>query len=381
MTGKHVCSQCCSEYKSKSKIKTHQQYLLDLANKHPNIIPLENYINSETKILHKCLVHNKEWKVTPNHLLHSCGCSECRREKQRLKIAKGHEIYAKELEEKNIIYIPLEEYQNNKISILHKCPICLYEWKAKPNNILRGSGCPRCSGNIGKTNEGYIDLVKKNNPNIEVLEEYNSKKKNIKCKCIKHNIIWNANAANILNGGGCQLCGNEQASIKRRKSNQQFIDELKIYNPTIISLEEYKGRSHKILFKCLKCGREWKAYAGDVLQGCGCINCNKSKGENKIEQWLNEHNIIFEQQKKFDDCCDQLPLPFDFYLPQKNTCIEFDGIQHFEPIARFGGQENLEYTQRHDQIKNEYCKQNNIPLLRIPYNADIEAELEKFLFN
>lgn len=61
-------------------------------------------------------------------------------------------------------------------------------------------------------------------------------------------------------------------------------------------------------------------------------------------------------------------LRFDFYLPTYNTCIEFDGKQHFEAINFFGGEENLKLTQLRDSQKNQYCIQNNIDLYRISYN-------------
>ena len=92
--------------------------------------------------------------------------------------------------------------------------------------------------------------------------------------------------------------------------------------------------------------------------------CIKSKGEQAVEKYLNEHNIIFETQKRFKDCVDKKPLPFDFYLPDYNLCIEFDREQHYQP--KFGMDGFLQ-TQKHDKIKNEYCNMHNIDLLRIPY--------------
>ena len=70
------------------------------------------------------------------------------------------------------------------------------------------------------------------------------------------------------------------------------------------------------------------------------------------------------------------PLPFDFYLPEQNTCIEFDGLQHFKPIDWFGGVETFLYIQKNDRLKDEYCLNNSIKLLRIKYNDDIECKLE-----
>ena len=361
--------------------KTHEEYENELKIKFPYIIPLELYAGSATKILHKCLKHNVEWEVTPNRLLNSRGCPQCWRESYTLKVAKSNDKYLEEVKIKNKNVLPLEPYINEKTKILHRCLLCGYEWKIAPGNVLCKHGCPKCSGNIGKTSEEYFEYVKKHNPNIEILEEYNVSKRNIKCRCKKHNLIWNADSANILRGGGCLQCGYEKNTLKRTKTNQTFLNELYIKNPNIVALKEYINSHTKITFQCLKCNNIWEAMPQDILKGHGCPKCNKSFGENKIEQWLQLNNIQYIPQYKFNDCCDINCLPFDFYLSEMNKCIEFDGIQHFEPNEYFGGQASFEYTQRHDQIKNEYCKTNNIPLLRIPYYANVEEELENFLFN
>ena len=358
--------------------KTHEQYLEELINKNIQAIPLETYVDSATKIKHKCLIHDKEFFIRPNHLLRGGGCPQCSAEKTRKAFAKTHEAYANELQEKGIKYIPLERYINNKTNILHKCFKCGYEWRAKPDNILKGSGCPKCSGNIGKTPEEYAELVRQNNPNIELLEKYDTSNRHIKCRCIKHDYIWDADAYNISRGGGCRFCQREKINLKRQKPHQQFIDEMKEINSNIEILGIYAGNKNKIHTKCLICGNEWNPISLDLIRGRGCPQCNKSNGENRIELWLSKNNISYISQYRFPDCVDKYPLPFDFYIVT-GKCIEFDGIQHFEPVERFGGQKALEYTQRHDRIKNEYCKVNNIPLLRIPYYANVEEELEKFL--
>ena len=70
---------------------------------------------------------------------------------------------------------------------------------------------------------------------------------------------------------------------------------------------------------------------------------------------------------RFDDCKNKNTLPFDFYIPSLNVAIEYDGIQHYEPVDIFGGQEQFEIQQKNDNIKNEYCKNNNLKLYRISY--------------
>jgi very-short-patch-repair endonuclease len=88
--------------------------------------------------------------------------------------------------------------------------------------------------------------------------------------------------------------------------------------------------------------------------------------------------IQFVRQKKFEDCknlkvgryCRR--LPFDFYLPEFNTVIEYDGRQHFKPIEKRGGEESYKRIQINDEIKNKYCKDNGIKMIRIPYTVKFD---------
>jgi very-short-patch-repair endonuclease len=114
-----------------------------------------------------------------------------------------------------------------------------------------------------------------------------------------------------------------------------------------------------------------------------CPDCSGSKsvGEKKIWRYLEYRKIEFVPQKWFPECKDKRPLPFDFYLPDCNTIIEFDGRQHFGETNYFTY--SYEETKKHDEIKNNYCKANGIYLIRIPYwNIDkIEQILDKELIS
>jgi very-short-patch-repair endonuclease len=100
-----------------------------------------------------------------------------------------------------------------------------------------------------------------------------------------------------------------------------------------------------------------------------------SRGEIIIQNYLMDHNIKYENQKKFKDCKNIFPLPFDFYLPDYNMCIEFDGEQHFKQIHNW----RFEQTLKNDIIKTNFCKNNNIDLLRIKYDENIIDRLKKKL--
>lgn len=301
------------------KKRTQEEYESELEIKNPTVKVAGNYVNSNTPIPHYCTLHNMTWKVRPSDALNGSGCPECWGMRIRNKKKKTAEQYVKELAEANPNIVVLEEYVNAKTPILHQCKLDNYKWKVIPNNLLCGHGCQICAGNQKKTTGKYKLELATINPDIEVLGEYDT--------------------ANV-----------------------------------------------HILHKCKKDGYEWMAATSNVLFGCGCPQCKESKGERIVRQWLERNKVIYKSQYKFPDCKDKCALPFDFYLPEYNTCIEYDGGQHFFPV-NFSG-EGAEYTEQqfkttqyHDQIKNQYCADNGITLLRIPYFKNIEEELNNFFIH
>jgi very-short-patch-repair endonuclease len=109
-----------------------------------------------------------------------------------------------------------------------------------------------------------------------------------------------------------------------------------------------------------------------LLNGCGCPKCATSKGEQRIADFLDVLNIQYERQKKFACCKNKRELPFDFYISERNMAIEYDGKQHFEPVDwGFHDEElmiaNFNDLQKRDRIKNKYCEDNGIKLIRIAY--------------
>lgn len=130
------------------------------------------------------------------------------------------------------------------------------------------------------------------------------------------------------------------------------------------------------LCRC-ECGVLRKVSSLSLRQGtslsCGA-HSNISRGNEKIKQILINANIPFVLEKKFKDCKDKKELPFDFYVDNKYL-IEYDGIQHYDKESIY----DYEYTHNHDLIKNEWCKKNNIPLIRIPYWHFKEIELKDLI--
>lgn len=223
-----------------------------------------------------------------------------------------------------------------------------------------------------KTHAEYVAEVGLKNPNIEVIGQYIGANIKIKHRCKKCGNEWLATPHNILKGRGCPECC---FRLHPQKTKKEHIDILKTLSPHIELVGDYVSAKKKTLYRCLECGNEWLAFPTNILAGYGCPECTASSGEQRIKQWLFDFGFKYEFQKRFKDCKDKKQLPFDFYLPDYNCCIEYDGRQHFQAVEYWGGEEAFQLTQFHDKIKNDYCKENNIYLIRIKYDEDVSKVL------
>lgn len=364
------CLECKKEKIGKRFKKTHKQYIKEIRTVNPDIIAMEEYIDVNTPILHKCLKDNYEWNVSPHSILNGSGCPKCSN-----RIHRTHDEYVKEVNLLNNNIEIMEEFINTDTPILHKCKTCEYEWKVRPNHILLGTGCPKCANNIRKTHNEYVKEIILLYPNIKVIGTYISANTPILHKCLVDEYEWLAKPTNILCGKGCPKCGGTM-----QKSHEEYVYEVLQVNPDIEVVGMYINSKTPILHKCKIDEYKWYAYPSNILKGRGCPQCIESNGERQIRLCLEKYNIKYETQKSFQNCRDVKPLPFDFYLPNYNVCIEYDGRQHYEPVEYFGGQEAFKKIVKHDNIKTDFCKNNGIQLLRIPYYKNVEEELNNFLF-
>lgn len=164
----------------------------------------------------------------------------------------------------------------------------------------------------------------------------------------------------------CKYC---KSTDTRAKTDEQFKEEIRdLKNPNIEVIGKYTRHHEKIECKCNKCGRTIYLRPDHIRRGIGCGQCTKSIGEDRVEQFLLRNNILYKREYRFHDCIRvQRSLPFDFYIPNINTAIEFDGIQHFQAVDKFRGKENFKELKLNDEFKTNYCKENNINLIRISY--------------
>jgi protein-arginine kinase activator protein McsA len=239
------------------------------------------------------------------------------------------------------------------------------EFLQKPDYHMNGSGCPRCNKWKINTQKEIINRFLKIHGNKYDYSKVKYLKTNLDVEivCPKHGSFFQQPLGHFR-GQGCPKCYNEKS---RRNQSDVIEDFKKVHGDKYdYSKVKYFNSKNKIEIICSKHGSFFQL--PDIhKQGSGCPKCKNSLGENKIRNYLEENNIEYIQEKTFKDCKFKKVLPFDFYLPELNTVIEFDGEQHFKKVDYFGGEETFKNTKIRDFIKNEYCKNNNIPIIRIPY--------------
>ena len=294
-----------------AKKRTNEEFLEELKQINPNIEPLEEYVNSGSKITCKCKICGYVWNSCGSRLLiKKCGCPKCAG-----SVKKTNEQFLKELKEVNDNIEPLEEYNGANGKIKVKCLKCNHTWISTPDRLLNKKyGCPKCalidkSIKTRKNNDEFLKELKEINPNIEPLEEYINRHTKIKFKCkICGNEFYNTPGTILKLKFGCTVCSRKSSSNIRMKSNEDFIEEVSSIKPDIIPLEEYKGAGVKIKFKCKICGYEWKTIPSIIVNtGCGCPNCasiysgDKTRKTNeKFLKELNEVNSDVEPLEEYD---------------------------------------------------------------------------------
>lgn len=314
-----MCPVCAAIERSKAKRKSHEQFVMELNNINSNIEVLGEYETNDKPLQCKCKIDGHIWNAKPHSLLQNHGCPECYRRESNIRT---NDEFALEMKAKHPTIVPLDEFKNTGSVMKFKCTVCDYEWQTAPNVLLnrKDYGCPKCANHY-------------------------------------------------------------------KIPEDEIIERLKSANPYVRYIDGYKGIEHHANFECLKCGHKWHTPMNSVLQGRGCPHCNLSHGALEIEKTLNNLSIDYETEYRFDDCKDDRSLPFDFYIPSKNICIEYDGEQHFMPVRFRKGtsqqtiQDKFESQKRRDKIKDDYCKNNGITLIRIPYTDfnNIEKILNKYI--
>lgn len=274
----------------------------------------------------------------------------------------------------------------HNIRIKHK--ICGDEFIVRLYNFKISPHCPYCMGT--KTNHRtFLEKFKnkrKDWDEYEFLTEYERNDKYVTVKHIPCGRIFDITPTALIHTKDKCAC------VYGRYTNKHTFDILyqRIKeidsNYTLIDVpnkDSIHTNKDKVVFRHEKCGTEFKTRPHSFIHnGIRCPVCNKSIlnahdsfGVVAIEMWIRSKSLKYVREKTFNDLLSpkNRKLRFDFYIPDMNLIIEYDGKQHFDTHTnRIFTQESYDRIHLHDDIKNKYCKKNNIDLIRIDYRKTVD---------
>lgn len=276
-----------------------------------------------------------------------------------MKILNTHQFIEKANNIHNFKYrYPKAFYRGSRSKIKITCPEH-GEFIQSAADHLSGYGCKLCgrdkiSLHFKYTFEKFVQKANKVHKNKYRYNEksYTNSSSKTLITCLDHgDFEQRANAH--LSGQGCPKCMFSKLSILTRSNTEEFIKKAKQIHgdKNDYSKTEYIDSSTKVCVTCLidNHGDFWVTPNNHLNKKSNCPKCNLSKGELAIKAILDKHNIKYIHQYRIPEVINR--YEYDFYLPEYKTLIEFHGIQHYEPIEFFGGEDNLSYVKRNDEIK------------------------------
>jgi very-short-patch-repair endonuclease len=331
------------------------------------------YKNNRTKIKIICPIHG-EFEVLPQVHLRGSKCKFCVNNNIKLDkntfIERANKIHNMKYDYSEIDYI------NNSTKIKIKCEIHGF-FEQTPNSHLSGNGCIECSGLKRSTTEEFIrksKIIHNDKFDYSIVRYINNKTK-VKIICKKHGIFEQRPDMHIQLKQGCPKC----SGTKKLDLNDFILKANEIHNHNYdYSKVDYRNYETKIDIICLKHGI-FRQTPHAHISGQGCPTCRESKGEKIIRNFLLKNKINFLPNKTFDNCKFKRKLKFDFYLPNFNLIIEFDGTQHNKSYDFFGGDKDFIKRKIRDDIKNQYCADNKIKIIRLNNLKMIINHLKKEL--
>jgi len=368
--------------------------------KNGDLNPLQLTPGSNKKVWWKCsLGHEWETKICTRSEQHT-NCPYC----GGYKVLKGfndlattHPELVKEWDyEKNII---TPDMAKSTVKYWWKC-LKGHSWQADVHHRKMGRGCPICKNILGadkrsKPSRGN-DLA---TVNPDLAYEWNYEKngslkpqdvavkanKKVWWRCKQGHEWLEVVYARSSNHTGCPICSNHRLLIGFNDLATKRPDLAAEWHPTkngdLKPTDVFSSEGRKVWWLC-KNGHAYEASINTRNSiNTGCPYCSGSKTERLTYQILKDLGIDYIAEKKFEEYMPVSFYPFDVWIPDKRLIIELDGIQHFTGDIEFF--ENTPYAERrkHDNLKNNFCLENHIPILRIPYDIspDSDADVIKFI--
>jgi len=282
------------------------------------------YINAKTKVYIRCPEHGLFPQIPNNHTKLGQGCKQCMILNRKYKGKMSHDLFITRCHEGGLIDYELDD------------------------SVVFGGA------------HGFSELI---------------------CLNCNHKVSYRSYKF-MTNDAKCHVCGGGRVYrdyewFDRARYNKPHIfDELDFTESVFKSV---KGEWEVV---CRLCNNKFNTTPKYVYQGYSCPICNESKGEKETAKWFRDHMINFKRQMKFNGLIGVsgfVQLPFDFYIPDLNTCIEYDGEQHYRWVKSWMTEQKFLNLQEHDRRKNEYCDKHGIRLIRIRWDEDVDEILSTHL--
>jgi len=349
---------------------------------------LDEYAGTDTKIRYRHEKCGRVSSVRPSSFVYGARCHFCDIEK-RTKTFEEWVAQASKLPngEEYTWYKPNEFKRNRGILVLHS--VCGCKTRIQPNHFSQGTRCHVCADikngiNRRKTNEQWLKEAGEQEDGYQYkwLEPYVTGNTPIMAEHLVCHHTYRVRPSKFLGGRRCPKCANRLPhtnvwwlqKVSKLPQHEEYVWE-----------EPYKSTNSKILVRHTVCNMEFKTSPSNFIRGSRCPFCNSSKGELLVRDFLDSNEIKYEAQKQFKNLRgSKKAMSFDFYLPNNHIAIEYNGIQHYEPVKFFGGSKKYHNQVEHDNKKATYCVEHSISLLVLPYwdtDEDTIAKLQRCCLN
>lgn len=275
----------------------------------------------------------------------------------------------------NGVILLSKEYKNNREKLEMQCP-CGNVFYMSFDNFKKGQRCPKCGIKKRARTQAhdytYVKQVFEDNGYILISKEYVNAFGKLEAYCPKHGYFITT-FSDVRSGGGCVQCGIERRTQKL-KHDIEYVRNFMFKNGDVLLSDTYINNLQKLKIQCPQ-GHVYEMSFGNYVMNHRCPYCNIYKGEEKIKTFLDSTNYAYIHNK---GCFNDLKgeggglLRPDFIIEELKLWIEYDGIQHFEPISFHKEDEsitlrNFEKGKTHDDLKNKYAKEHGYTMIRIPY--------------
>lgn len=370
------CPECGREQCDKNRALTTDKFIEKSRTKYGDKYSYEKtvYTRKEADLTITCPFHGDITIRASAHLWSRHGCPKCdfeipRAIKKQKILEKAKEVHAGKYIYNKVQYVNM----NDPVEIV--CPIHGSFWQKLYNHAILSTGCPNCARGSDKLSlEEFISKSKTVHGDKYDYSKvkYETNASLVTITCLKHGDFVQR-AASHLAGNKCKKCHVEEI----RNTTEEFIQQANLIHGDKYdySRVKYHGNKQHVEIVCPTHGSFWQKPNSHLTGSNGCRLCQDSKGERAVELCLKKYGINYIREYRLSP----YRYRFDFFLPELNIFIEFNGLQHYKPVNIFGGEEAFHKTKQRDGIKKNLIKAINGRLIVIPHTYLNENAVEQRL--